>query len=220
MDDDRIVRCQRGDRAEGHAAMQQYGANHAQGEGNLENCLAVIVLHDDPPDVPWWISSLTRATSRSPLTRCSSVRVSPLLILVPPFDSSVSGAIPAGFLPCHGPLILRSPVRFVRRASARPPCSSPSAPPHGRLHPVLRLGRTHPRARLLADAFACFGAGSPAGSKPSPVFVEPDSGEHHLRNLRQLTFGGNNAEAYFSPSGRELIFQRQESLAGGCDQQY
>jgi TolB protein len=64
------------------------------------------------------------------------------------------------------------------------------------------------------------GAGSPAGSNPPPVFVEPDTGEHHLRSLRQLTFGGNNAEAYFSPSGRELIFQRQESLASGCDQQY
>lgn len=63
-------------------------------------------------------------------------------------------------------------------------------------------------------------AGSPAGGNPPSVLVEPDTGEHHLHNLRQLTFGGNNAEAYFSPSGRELIFQRQESLASGCDQQY
>src|SRR5437660_660419 len=30
----------------------------------------------------------------------------------------------------------------------------------------------------------------------------PDSGEVHLRNLRQLTFGGQNAEAYFSATGR------------------
>jgi TolB protein len=32
-------------------------------------------------------------------------------------------------------------------------------------------------------------------------------GEGHLANLRQLTFGGQNAEAYFSHDGRELIFQ-------------
>ncbi len=32
-------------------------------------------------------------------------------------------------------------------------------------------------------------------------------GESHLRNIRQLTFGGQNAEAYFSYDGSELIFQ-------------
>ena len=42
------------------------------------------------------------------------------------------------------------------------------------------------------------------------------NGEVHLSNLRQLTFGGQNAEAYFSYDGRELIFQStRESLA--CD---
>jgi TolB protein len=46
-----------------------------------------------------------------------------------------------------------------------------------------------------------------------------DSGEVHLRNIRQLTFGGQNAEAYFSGSGQQLIFQRQESDSG-CDQQF
>ena len=29
----------------------------------------------------------------------------------------------------------------------------------------------------------------------------------HLRNIRQLTFGGENAEAYFSFDDRKLIFQ-------------
>ncbi len=32
-------------------------------------------------------------------------------------------------------------------------------------------------------------------------------GEVHFRNMRQLTFAGENAEAYFSPDGRELVFQ-------------
>ena len=33
------------------------------------------------------------------------------------------------------------------------------------------------------------------------------SGERHLTNIRQLTFGRQNAEAYFSFSGDKLIFQ-------------
>jgi Tol biopolymer transport system component len=41
----------------------------------------------------------------------------------------------------------------------------------------------------------------------------------HLRNIRQLTFGGQNAEAYFSTSGTQLIFQRTPGDTG-CDQQY
>ena len=49
--------------------------------------------------------------------------------------------------------------------------------------------------------------------------LAPDSGEAHLGNLRQLTFGGQNAEAYFSVSGRLLIFQRQ-GPDEQCDQMY
>src|SRR2546423_1366277 len=43
--------------------------------------------------------------------------------------------------------------------------------------------------------------------------------EKHLRNIRQLTFGGENAEAYFSADGKKLIFQ---STRDGypCDQIY
>ena len=43
--------------------------------------------------------------------------------------------------------------------------------------------------------------------------------ERHLRNIRQLTHGGENAEAYFSPDGTHLIFQ---STRDGypCDQIY
>ena len=49
--------------------------------------------------------------------------------------------------------------------------------------------------------------------------IPADSGEGHLRNIRQLTSGGQNAEAYFSKSGRQIIFQRQEADSG-CDQQF
>lgn len=34
-----------------------------------------------------------------------------------------------------------------------------------------------------------------------------DARETHLRNMRQLTFGGQNAEAYWSFDGRRIIFQ-------------
>jgi TolB protein len=51
------------------------------------------------------------------------------------------------------------------------------------------------------------------------VVVPPESGEVHLRNIRQLTFGGQNAEAYFSASGKLLIFQRT-GTAERCDQMY
>lgn len=43
--------------------------------------------------------------------------------------------------------------------------------------------------------------------------------EHHFKNLRQLTFGGDNAEAYFSFDGKYVIFQRTDPKNGiMCDQ--
>jgi len=43
--------------------------------------------------------------------------------------------------------------------------------------------------------------------------------EGHLRNIRQLTFGGNNAEAYFSFDGKSLVFQSDYKGWGvNCDQ--
>lgn len=43
--------------------------------------------------------------------------------------------------------------------------------------------------------------------------------ETHFRNLRQLTFGGDNAEAYFSYDGKWLVFQRTNPKEGlPCDQ--
>jgi Tol biopolymer transport system component len=45
-------------------------------------------------------------------------------------------------------------------------------------------------------------------------------GEKHLRNIKQLTFGGNNAEAYWSFDNKQLIFQSDwaEINPQGCDQ--
>ncbi len=45
-------------------------------------------------------------------------------------------------------------------------------------------------------------------------------GEVHLRNIRPLTFGGNNAEAYWSYDDRYLVFQSDWAAINGqgCDQ--
>ncbi len=69
-------------------------------------------------------------------------------------------------------------------------------------------------ALLLSVTFALraqTGADKPA----SPELPQ----EKHLRNVRQLTFGGENAEAYFSGDGRELIFQSKRD-GRECDQIY
>lgn len=45
------------------------------------------------------------------------------------------------------------------------------------------------------------------------------SGEKHFRNIQQLTYGGDNAEAYFSYDGKYIIFQRTNPKEGlNCDQ--
>jgi len=43
--------------------------------------------------------------------------------------------------------------------------------------------------------------------------------QKHLKNTRQLTFGGQNAEAYFSADDKQLIFQHQGAEVP-CDQIY
>lgn len=43
--------------------------------------------------------------------------------------------------------------------------------------------------------------------------------EVHFKNLRQLTFGGDNAEAYFSFDGKYIVYQRTDPKIGiMCDQ--
>lgn len=45
--------------------------------------------------------------------------------------------------------------------------------------------------------------------------------ERHLKNVRQLTFGGENAEAYWSFKNDKLVFQRTDKENGiPCDQIY
>jgi len=56
-----------------------------------------------------------------------------------------------------------------------------------------------------------------AGKSPKVSIDNPQ--EKHLKNLRQLTFGGDNAEAYFSPDGKSLTFQSNYKKWNlSCDQ--
>ena len=97
---------------------------------------------------------------------------------------------------------------------------------------VLRDGS---RVTLRATLGSRSGSVEPSPGSPSPHGAPPASasrgigagkpfdrrfeGERHLADVRQLTFGGENAEAYFSPDGTKLIFQSTPP-GGSCDQQF
>lgn len=58
---------------------------------------------------------------------------------------------------------------------------------------------------------------APVAGRAVPELMRKD--EPHLADLRRLTFGGDNAEAYWGPDGKTLSFQRTPP-GGGCDAQY
>jgi Tol biopolymer transport system component len=69
------------------------------------------------------------------------------------------------------------------------------------------------RTQTLIAAFAALGLAVSAQAPSAPAANR----EKHLTNVRQLTHGGENAEAYFSPEGSRLIFQStRQGLE--CDQ--
>jgi TolB protein len=80
-------------------------------------------------------------------------------------------------------------------------------------------------------AFPLLGQTQVAGQSTSASGALASPGEKHLRNMRQLTFGGQSAEAYFSADDKYLTFQHQGQFrdprtkapvgpAVGCDQIY
>lgn len=51
------------------------------------------------------------------------------------------------------------------------------------------------------------------------VSISVTAQEKHLKNIQQLTFGGDNAEAYFSFDSKNLTFQCNNHAWGlKCDQ--
>jgi len=73
---------------------------------------------------------------------------------------------------------------------------------------------------ILAAATLAALSASPlaAQQRAQPVAARAD--EPHLANVRQLTFGGENAEAYFSSDGKQLIFQSTRPGGRPCDEIY
>ena len=79
-------------------------------------------------------------------------------------------------------------------------------------------------AVLALLSVGCAGTSS-RSSVPAPASVQPrvvaaESGETRLTNIRQLTFGGQNAEAYWSADGTRISFQSTPDSTAGCDQIY
>ncbi len=75
-----------------------------------------------------------------------------------------------------------------------------------------------PALPLLA-AFFCSISGLYAQHPSSGQPPTPPKPETHLKNIRQLTVGGDNAEAYWSPNSKSLTFQSNNPKWGlECDQ--
>ena len=76
------------------------------------------------------------------------------------------------------------------------------------------------RVTTAADSATAHSQSPPSHAQRPP---EPQGlhfeGEHRLGAVKQLTFGGQNAEAYWSPDGTRLIYQWTKP-EGGCDQIY
>ncbi|MCK9539670.1 M20/M25/M40 family metallo-hydrolase [Dokdonella sp.] len=96
-----------------------------------------------------------------------------------------------------------TPAAHPRSAEPAPPAQAAASP-----HASFEVGSTPAASQ---DGWA------PRAGKPVPELLQAD--ETHLADLRRISFGGENAEAYWSPDGRQLIFQRTPP-EGGCDAQY
>ena len=73
---------------------------------------------------------------------------------------------------------------------------------------------------ILIILSACGHSAAKEAETKTPVrdsLLYPD--EVHFKNIQQLTFGGDNAEAYWSYDGKYLVFQRTDAKEGiPCDQ--
>lgn len=81
------------------------------------------------------------------------------------------------------------------------------------------MNRMIPYIMLAALLFSACGRQHPDDSQTSTTDSLALEGERHLRNIRQLTFEGENAEAYLSFDETQLVLQRRgEGME--CDQIY
>ncbi|HET9250884.1 MAG TPA: M28 family peptidase [Candidatus Eisenbacteria bacterium] len=126
-------------------------------------------------------------------------------------DRSRMAAPAAAPAAAHGgerPVPNPSSADTTRANPARPS----SIPAHGTAARQDSAGFTLPEFyRDRPGAGFAIGAGKP--------FTKTFEGERHFRDIRQLTFGGENAEPYFAPDGKSIVFQATVPGAK-CDQQY
>ena len=88
--------------------------------------------------------------------------------------------------------------------------AAPAFPQHPQQDPPAGAQQTQPAGGRSSAA--------PPGP-PQAARIHPE--EKHFRNLRQITFGGQNAEGYWSPDGKGIIYQRMNEAEGVmCDQAY
>src|SRR6185503_13723762 len=75
------------------------------------------------------------------------------------------------------------------------------------------------RTAVTVALFAAIGASTGAPARAQGKDRAPEATERFFKKLTQITFSGQNAEAYFAADGKRLILQRQESDST-CDQEY
>ena len=72
---------------------------------------------------------------------------------------------------------------------------------------------------LIAGLFGVLASLNAQSNHPSTTSTNADVQETHLKNLKQLTFGGDNAEAYWSFDNSSVVFQSNYAKWGvKCDQ--
>jgi Tol biopolymer transport system component len=113
---------------------------------------------------------------------------------------------------------LRDDERQVVAATLGSRAAAGGGPPHGHGDAAQAHGRPGAPEQTRR--------GPPPGVMPAAdgPAMDPETllfpgEERRLRNMRQLTVGGRNAEAYFSPDGKRLVFQATRDGAE-CDRIY
>ena len=94
------------------------------------------------------------------------------------------------------------------------------------VHPAFAYNRSVTRTRTVSVlvALAACGGGAPEADSPRPSGAPAAAShglaeERHLADVRQLTLAGENAEAYWSFDGRQLVLQSRTGDSD-CDQIY
>src|SRR4051812_27604956 len=105
--------------------------------------------------------------------------------------------------------IRKTGVRAKRSQEGSPEAKRPSRKIRYRYPTVMLTSRAFRLALcvLVSTVFVALGTAGLAARFASQAAPAAPGVEKHLKNVRQLTQGGENAEAYFSQDGTRLIYQ-------------